>query len=649
MLSDALRVIEDDAATKETLQDTESALSVAIARAGPMDRAQLQSLRGFARVYLGKVREGQADFLGAAKVAKDIRWYREAADALGIASENARVLYDQDAAVKHGRASLKLRLRLGDKETCLRDLLRLAEIQTESGDGDAVLAELNRWIAPLGDDVRLELANYQVRLADLDAAIATLRSLPGGRARLLEGDAQRQLGNEAAALHAYRKAVDAFEKNRDPMSLGNALGNAGISLIRLGRARDARPLLEKAQMQFDGLGDRGRVAIAVLHRGDAHLAAGEAAIALRLFDTARTFAARTRDSWLEAEALVRRGRALLALGDAEPARRAFSACTTIATELSFQELAAAAALGEARCFLRQGRATVAGGAVERGFKALDPLMDGRPVPLGDETRRIYTELCAVGIEVTRALDSDRDLWFAIERQRIGIPRYSRPGVRLLREKAMTPQQRNNENLLRGRIRLLDLWEGRAREEEDTVRAAGFKLDREKSARALRKLIEAVQLAGRPGSELLFPRPVSYTNLQGTLGAGQSIVAVSGNTALVVTAAEVRRTELDTLRLRHVVLADLRATIAAESVLRVPSATEYAILRGRGGKNDLIVLDHPPSARELRGLFSAGSLRILAPRIVVAEAEVLRMRERVTAGKAIRLPRSSSWSWFGRRE
>ena len=180
-----------------------------------------------------------------------------------------------------------------------------------------------------------------------------------------------------------------------------------------------------------------------------------------------------------------------------------------------------------------------------------------------------------------------------------------------------------------------------------MRAAGFKLKRELAERALRQLVEAVQLAGRPGTELLFPHPESLTALRGSLAADHALVAVAGKTALVLTSTDVRRAELDTLRLRHVVLLDLRATITAESVVRVPSASEYMRLRGRRDKSDVVVLDHPPTARELRELFGSGSLRILAPHVVVSEADVSRLRKRVADGERIRLPATSNWSWFGR--
>ena len=646
VLEQALVRLEDEQATEAQLKDNLTSLTGALPRAGLMDQARLLSLRGYSHVYLGLVEEGQRDFLRAAKIATQIQWHREAADAYGIASENARVLYDPEQALELGTKSLALRRKLGDKDACFRELMRLVEIESEAGDDEAAIERLQRWAEHLGDPVRVEIANYRIRVTDLDAALAMLAKLPGGRARLLEGDAHRQRGDEERALASYRKAIAAFEAQKDSMRLGHALGNAGISLIRLGRPRDARALLEQAQTQFDKGKDRGRVAMAVLHRGDAHLAAGEAAIALRLFDTARTFAARTRDAWLEGEALLRRGRALLAMNELEPARRAFSGCTTIAAEMSFQEQLAAGALGEARCLYRLKKYVVASGAVARGFEALQPLIEGGPVAPGDEARRIFEELADLGVAIALQQDSNRDLWVALERKRLGIPIDSRKAWLAIRERAVTPAQRAREAVLRQTIRRMELWEPRAREEEDRLRAATFKANREEAEVELRNLITAVQREGRPGALLLYPQPVALVTVRAGLAGRQAVVAITGKTAVVVTPAGTRRADLDSLQLEEALVADLAADVRAQSIVRVPSITEGLAWRRRVRQGKPVVLDRAPTVDTLRRAVAGGALRFLAPRAAAEAAAVHAMRQRVAKGEPIETGGDAKWSWFG---
>jgi len=650
--------LEDAETTREMLAADLRAIEAVFAQANRLEQAQLQAMRGFARVYTGEVQAGHRDFLAAHAAARELGWLRGAADALGTASENARVLYDQDEAVRLARKELTMRWELQDEQTTLLHLRRLVEVINEVGDAEAALAELGAWSEKLGEAVELDRASLLLRLADPEGTLGLVLVQDTGRAHMLAGDALRQLGRESEALAHYRKAIEKFDK--DQIRRGHALGNAGISLLRLNRAQDARQLLEKAQNEFDAAKDRGLVALAVLHRGDAHLAAADAPGALRLFNSARTYASRTGDGWLEAEALVRRGRALLALQDLVAARKAFSACREIANELAFHELSAAGSLGEARCFLRQGRPKLAAAAGRHGREALDPLIAGRPVPAGDEARRLHTQLCACEVEAALAIDSDADLWLAIERQRLGLPRYSRGQLKKIRASAMTPQQIELEQRLRGSIARLQMWEDRARQEEDRKTAVRFKADRENSERKLRQLVETVRLRGRPGWELLFGVPTPLSMLRPRLDRDQALVSVAsaGNraAAILVSLTEVRRIPIERggavkLKVNSLVLIgptlDLRWDVGG--IVRAPSATEFALLKSRTSRTDPVVLASPPSMRELRKLFLAGSLSVLAPSKQVPAAQATDLRKRVANHEAIALHRTTDWRWWGTRQ
>jgi len=629
--------LDDDRTRRETLAADVAAIAAVLPRANALERAQLLAVRGFARVYLGDVADGQKDFLEAADAAEALGWLRGAADALGVASENARVLYDYDGSVRIARRELELRWRLGDAEAALARVRRLADILGEAGGSDAALAELAKWEARLGDPVRLDRAALLLRLAGMEPALALANGIEGGRAHMIAGDALRQLGREREALDRYRRAAEAF--GEDAIRLGHALGNAGLGLLRLGQPADARPLLEKAQLQFDAANDRGLVATAVLYRSEAHLAAGEAPVALRLADAARTFASRAGDPWLEAGALVRRGRALLALGRVEDARKSFTAARSLGEEAGLPLPAAAGALGEARCYERQERAVLARATAERGLAALAPLVDERPVPPGDEARRLHGELCAAAVGAQLALDSDRELWLALERQRIGIPRYTRAQVARIR--ARSPDDAD----LRAAIARLSLFEERAREEDDVARAARFRAEREGLERKRAALHARVD--DPYAATLLFGKPVPLSPLRQRLAAGEAVASVMPGAVLVLTRAEVRRVPWkpgDTIDARAGRLllvgpaGDLRWSAA--DILRAPSATEALRL----GAGRATVLADPADARELRRLFLDGVTRVLAPDVPVPKTQFEAMREK---GPDAELTRASRWSRWGR--
>ncbi|MHC4452601.1 MAG: hypothetical protein ACYS0E_21075, partial [Planctomycetota bacterium] len=291
---------------------------------------------------------------------------------------------------------------------------------------------------------------------------------------------------------------------------------------------------------------------------------------------------------------------------------------------------------------------------------LDPLVAGRPVPTGDEARRLHTQLCACEVEAALAIDSDAELWTAIERQRLGLPRYSRTQLKKIRAHAMTPAQIELEQSLRKQIARLQLWEDRARQEEDRKTAVRFKADREIAERKLRQLVETVQLRGRPGWELLFGVPTPLSTLRPRLDRDQTLVSVAtaGNraAAIVVSLTEVRRIPIERgtavkLKANNLVLIgptlDLRWDVGG--IVRAPSATEFALLKSRTPRTDPVVLTSPPSMRELRALFLAGSLSVLAPSKKVPAAQAADLRKRLANHEAIAVHWTSEWRWWGTRQ
>jgi len=638
--------LEDDEATKPQLEGAIRALTAVVEGATPMEQARLHSLLGLAHAYAGDVVASSRALGSAATVAGRIGWLREAADALGTQSENARVLLRYDEAIEIARREVELRQRLGNEPRLVAHLQRIAQLFDENGDLGAATRELDGWagkLSPAADtELALSRANLRLQQADLEAALDVLRSKvqprdadQSARVRMLAGDILRQQGNEAQAFESYRKAITQFEKTENPVALGRALGNAGISLVRMGKPEQARPLLESAQAQFDRAGDRNLVALAVLFRGDARLAAGEHALALRLFNSVRTFAARTQDGWLEANAQIRRGRALLAGGQLDDARKAFAACYELGGMARAPELQAEGAVGEARCLLRQAHGTRAAEAVDRAYTALAPLIDARAVPPGDEARRIFDLIAAARVEAALLLDSEIDLWRAIELQRLGQQIRTAREIRLLHKLAMTVEMRQAEADARRRIQRSALFEDRARAEDDRATAVRWKAAREKAERDLDTVIDSVVFAARPGWERLVPSPGTLNNLRERLTPSEVLVSYALSdgraAALVVSRAEVRLVRLadsatlrsagakeqaglliEPLNLRkrqsRVVLilpAELNHVVwdaidPARRHVRMPSATEFDRLRARrSGRSSWRVYTAPiPSVRSI---------------------------------------------------
>jgi hypothetical protein len=385
--------------------------------------------------------------------------------------------------------------------------------------------------------------------------------------------------------------------------------------VKLGRPDEAHALLDTAQTPCDAAGDRGLVALAVLHRGDARFSAGERGLALQLYNSVRGFASRAGDAWLEAGALRRRGRALLALGEVENARRAYSACHELGKRARAPDLAAAGAVGEARCLLRENQVARAAEALDRAADALAPLIEGQAVPPGDEAHEIFNDLAAARVETALLEESPTNLWRALEVQRLGVPVRSAGHARLLRELAMTPEQRAQEKAARQQLQRATLFEDRAREEDDLALAVVWKARRQQAERDFADVVVSAQIAGRPGAEALFPVPVLLANVRERLTATEVLVSYALTeeraAALVVSRADVRvvdvgnpgairdargadrrRLLLDGLGLREgqqrvilVLPPELRAMSfgaldAKRSFSRVPSGTEFDRLRAR---------------------------------------------------------------------
>ena len=283
-------------------------------------------------------------------------------------------------------------------------------------------------------------------------------------------------------------------------------------------------------------------------------------------------------------------------------------------------------------------------------------MDGLAVPEGDEARRLYDELCAAEVEAALQQDSDRDLWMALERQYIGIPRYGRGQLAQVRKSAMTTAQIETERSLRGEIARLMLWEDRARQEDDRKRAVKFKVEREDAERSLRQLVETVQLRGRPGWELLFPKPMPLTAVRPMVARDQILVSmVNTETCVWISPTEVKRVQLEAGSrpgggANSLVLIGPRTELRWEvgGIVRAPSATEFFLLKSRPARNDPLVLKRPPTMRRLRMLFLEGTLQVLAPSKPVAPLQAKTLQKRVAEGETLFLPATSHWTWWGHR-
>jgi len=615
--------LEDDRATKEQIAGAIGALSAAVTGATPMEKARMYSLLGMAHAYAGDVAASSRDLASAAATAESIGWLREAADALGTASENARVNWRYEDAIKISRRELKLRHKLQDEARVVMHLQRLAQLFDEFGSLPAAMRALDEWNDKLGPEANAELAitraNIRMQLADLDAVLAILDSArpqnvsQRARIAMLAGDALRQRGEEADALARYRAAVAYAEESKDLIAHGRALGNAGISLVRLGKPKKARVLIEKAQTQFAAAKNRSLVALAVMFRGEAHFAAGEYPQALTLFNSARAYASRVGDGWLEASATLRRGRTLLASNDVDDARRTFSYCYELGLRIRTPVLAAAGAAGEARCLLRQRHGVRAAEAVDRGAKALAPLIEAVAVPPGDEARRIFNDLAAARVEAAILNESERDIWRALEIQRLGLQVRSARDARLLRKRTMNARSRKMEETARALIQRTALFEDRARDEGDRTTAVRFKATRQGAERELAKIVDHVVLEGRPGAERLYPRPVPLATLRERLTPNEVLVSYALTegraAAMLVSRAEVRVVALEDSAMLKVARGEIRRGLMLDPLklrrsqtrvmlvlppelqnvwfggdrafTRMPSATEFDRIRSRG--------------------------------------------------------------------
>jgi CHAT domain-containing protein len=272
--------------------------------------------------------EGATRALANASIVRNsLGQYRDAAKGFDELTAGGRIAASDAALADILDSSATTHIAVGNYDKALRELLQSSAIHEKSGDLRGLAQSLNTFATTY-----LSIGDAGAAREYAQRAISVRERLPGEdrtateneqiASLLLEGNAERQLGNLPAAIAAHEKALKLT--HADPLGVQARLERARDAL-RLDRPKDAQRLLAEAAARVRG--SWGTLAAQIdLERGRAHFLAGEA-------DAARTMLGKLRGRFeaagqpaLEIEVLHQLAAAELAAGHYEAARRASDAC-----------------------------------------------------------------------------------------------------------------------------------------------------------------------------------------------------------------------------------------------------------------------------------------------------------------------------------
>ncbi|MDP9795142.1 tetratricopeptide (TPR) repeat protein [Catenuloplanes nepalensis] len=246
--------------------------------------------------------------------------------ALGLA---ARELSDAPAALRHLHRARRVAARAGLAERAAEARMSLALVLAEAGRPRAALREI-------------------------DAAVPVLSGLPGARLAMQRALILDRLSRFDEAMAGYTTAVAAFRRAGDRLWQARALTNRGVLHAYRGGLRAAEDDLVAAETIYAELGQDLAVAQVRHNRGFVAARAGDVPGALRWYDLAGEYFARTGPS---AVALMDRGELLLRA-------RLFPEARTVA-----EAAVAAARDSRMRLFEAQARLLLAEVALDTGDTA----------------------------------------------------------------------------------------------------------------------------------------------------------------------------------------------------------------------------------------------------------------------------------------
>ncbi|MDX2136959.1 MAG: tetratricopeptide repeat protein [Chloroflexota bacterium] len=138
-----------------------------------------------------------------------------------------------------------------------------AQIALECGNSKLTLQHLHD--VPVTEKILLMRAEAFLLLGEPEGCLAELLHLlpdddaeiaATGKAHALAGRALYEMGDHRGSRSEFEKAIVILEKAHDPYGLGRAYANLGGVLIETRRDSEAIPLLERAELLHQQLGDR---------------------------------------------------------------------------------------------------------------------------------------------------------------------------------------------------------------------------------------------------------------------------------------------------------------------------------------------------------------------------------------------------------
>jgi tetratricopeptide (TPR) repeat protein len=310
--------------------------------------------------------------------------------ALGLA---ARELQDAGAALRHLRRAVRVAGRAGLAQQTAEARMSLALVLAEAGRPGPALREI-------------------------DAAAPALAGLPAARLHMQRALALDRLSRFSEAMEGYSAALAAFRRAGDRLWQARALTNRGVLHTYRGSLRQAEADLLAAERQYTELGQDLAVAQVRHNLGFVAARAGDVPGALRWYDLADGYFARTGRS---AVALIDRGELLLRAHLRPEARAAAEAALDAAAasrmglfeaqarlmlaDVAISECDPATARRQAtaarRAFVRQGRPAWAALARYTALRAAD---DPGTTQHRRAARRVAAELAETGW-LSAALDA----------------------------------------------------------------------------------------------------------------------------------------------------------------------------------------------------------------------------------------------------
>lgn len=225
-------------------------------------QAKLIHCRGNARQFEGKVREAEADYAAAARLAargKDRKVEVVARASEGWLQYNRGAMAD---ALANLQAAYRISTQIGYEEGRLDSLTVMASVYADTN-----VAQYDRAI----EYYRQLLVDYE-RLGKSSDVGDMLYNI---------GSTFEQKGHFAAAEEHYRRALAAFERLQQPEDVALTRRALGSALMKQGRAVESLPHFDAAVAFFQKQGNEGNVAYVRQFRGAAYRRLGRGPEALQ--------------------------------------------------------------------------------------------------------------------------------------------------------------------------------------------------------------------------------------------------------------------------------------------------------------------------------------------------------------------------------